>query len=286
MLCFLTEGMMYAGWCPNAFESHAKHAAHSYFIGLKKSLYHSGPENITIVCGYLRGAWILAQKTEGIRSENQQYSASETFCWKSQNGSRTYNARKSAAPGLFYILSKSPSTLPHPFTRLMNDGRVGLSIRINDMPVTPVSLADFVEINRKNMSGVRFIYNCITDLISDMTWTIAVLAYQRTLYRIDTLKFPEKSVTMHIDAVMKLECGIKTEQLGNNFFIGKGVENTVIRFLDSSLIFAFDRCENNNISVYHASGNHGGGILKLVTAWATGRGITAINETKLLGIYE
>jgi hypothetical protein len=168
----------------------------------------------------------------------------------------------------------------------MNDGGTGLSIRVNNEAVKPVSMADYIEINRRKISGDKFIYNCTTDSITDISWTVAVLAHENTLYRIDILKFPGGTDALLVDMEMKFECATRPEPCGKNSFIGKGLENTVIRFLDTPLEFEFDRMEMNGLSVYKTKPGTVTGNLKIVTAWATGRGISAINETKLLGLYE
>jgi hypothetical protein len=302
MFCFLSEGMMHCGWCPNTFEGKAKRAAHSYFIVLKKSLHHANAESLPAVLGYLWGAWLLARKTEGIQTSPSAGPSAgpsqdcgngkETFDWKSGTGRRLYIAKRTAAPFLFYILAKISDAIPHPFRYIMNDGGVGLSVRVNREAIRPVSLADSIEINRQKISGDRFVYNCTTDSIPDITWTVAILTYESTLYRIDFLKFPpgtagkDETEAMFVETEMKLECGIQPQRCGINSFFSKGLENTVIRFLDSPLEFEFDRMEKNGVSVYKASTNDNARTLKIVTGWATGRGISAINETKLLGMYE
>jgi hypothetical protein len=168
----------------------------------------------------------------------------------------------------------------------MNDGRLGLSLWVNNEPVRPVSLADFIEIKRQKISGNRFVCNCATDSIPDISWSIVVLVYENTLYRIDILKLPEGKENVLVDPEMRLECGTHPELQKKNYFISKGLENTVVRFLDSPFGFAFDRHEEPGISVFHAPGSLTRGTLKLITAWASGKGISAINETRLLGIYE
>jgi hypothetical protein len=293
MLCFLTEGMMHAGWCQNAFEGVGKLAAHSYFLNTRKSLFRAVPRDFGVVCAYLWGAWLLARKTEGIRTVNQPYSpcGNETFNWNfQQSGPKSYIAIKSGIPGLSYLLSKSPSLPCHPFACLMNDGLAGLKLYVNKHAIQAVSLKDFSEINRVKIHGHKFIYECQTGLIAGMnagiTWTVVILTYENTMYRIDMVNFPQPTGISAVSAEMRLETGTKTEPNGMNSFIGKGFENTVVRFLESPFTFAFDRTEENGISVYSASGSHEAGALKFITAWATGRGISAINETKLLGIFD
>jgi hypothetical protein len=291
MLCFLSEGMMYAGWCPNAFEARAKRAAHSYFIVLKKSLHRAQAGSLAAVLGYLWGAWLLAQKTEGIRDTSPHLPRkheNELFDWTIGTDHRIYIAQKATSPPLFYMLAKCPAPISHPFAFVSNDGHVGLSMLINRESVKCVSLRENVEIERQILSGHKFIYSCQTESIPDISWTVVVLHYESTLYRIDILTFPEAKKRLRFSSEMSLECALKPEPTDKDCYISKGVENTVIRFLENPLQFEFDRLGQNGISIFTS---HDVVIdvtesLRLVTAWATGRGISAINETKLLGIYE
>jgi hypothetical protein len=291
MLCFLTEGMMYAGWCPNAFEAQAKRAAHSYFINLKKSLHHAHAQSVATVLGYLWGAWLLAQKTEGIRDTSPHLPRkheNQLLDWTMGADHRIYFAQKSTSPSIFYMLAKSPTRIAHPFAFVFNDEIAGLSIKINGEVVRSVSLRDSLEIDRQKISGHKFIYACQTESIPDFSWTVVVLHYESTLYRIDILTFPEAKKRIRFSSEMSLECALKPEPTDKNSYISKGVENTVIRFLENPLRFEFNRLEQNGISIF-ASHDVAMDItesVRLVSAWASGRGITAINETKLLGIYD
>jgi hypothetical protein len=288
MLCFLTEGLMHAGWCPNACEREAKRAAHAYFIELKKSLHRAKPEAAGTILGYLWCSWLLAQKTEGIKSENQQPGSDirETFTWKSETGPKTFIAQKTVRPGLFYIIERCNSSLPHPCESIVNVGSLGLCVRLNHESVRPANLSDFSEINRRKIFGHKFVYECGCGLILGISWTIVILMHENTVFRIDSLNFPDKSLPYCVAAEMRLESGSAPQKSGRNSFISKGVENTVVRFLDSPLEFEFDRTEKNFRSLYKASIRHDAVTLKLVTGRATGRGISSINETNLLGIYD
>ena len=165
-------------------------------------------------------------------------------------------------------------------------------MHVNNEEVRPVSLAGLIEINRQKISGDRFVYNCATDSIPDIAWTVAVLTYESTIYRIDILTFPlgttvtKGTETRVVETEIKLECGTQPEQRDKNSFFSKGFENTVVRFIDTPLEFEFDRMEMNCLSVYKAAPHAVEGKLKIITAWSTGRGISSINETNLLGIYE
>jgi hypothetical protein len=66
MLVALLEGFLFCGVCPHKQEGKIKSAAHALFAELKKSLYKATPEALSAITAYLWGAWLCAQKTEGI----------------------------------------------------------------------------------------------------------------------------------------------------------------------------------------------------------------------------
>jgi len=289
MACFLCEGLMHAGWCPNAFENEAKHAAHSYFIALKKSLHRADKEDLEMVIGYLKAAWLLSLKTEGVRADTQQNPDqwhSDSFTWKTESGHTTYIGVKRPVIGLFQILSKNHDILPHPFMCLKNDGRVGMKLHANLEPVLPVSLGDFMEIRRRKFEGHKLVYNCKCGTRTDIRWIVVFLNHESTTFRLDIVTFELATGPTCVEAEMRLESEAIPVTLGKNSFLANGPENTVIRFLDSPLEFKFERLEKHGISLFSSSLLLHENTLKTVTAWAKGRGITGINETTLLGMYD
>jgi hypothetical protein len=66
------------------------------------------------------------------------------------------------------------------------------------------------------------------------------------------------------------------------------MENSVIRFIQDPLGLRLEHQEDSGISVFTS----GKGIfsgkepIQLVCAWARGKGISTLNEIKLLGIFE
>jgi hypothetical protein len=90
-----------------------------------------------------------------------------------------------------------------------------------------------------------------------------------------------------VQAEMRLENEVKLEEIKKGCFFGKGMENSVIRFVQDPLDFRLERQEESGISVF-ASGKgvfSGTDPMQLVCAWASGKGISALTEIKLLGIF-
>jgi hypothetical protein len=290
MLCFLMEGLIHAGWCPNAFEGIAKRAAHSYFVSMKKTLRHMQTGQKAAVLGYLWGAWLLAQKTDGIR-DNPLYtfSAVETFEWNIDNENQFYLARNFGKPSVICLIPKSPHEIPHPVFRISCRGKTGLSLYVNNEPVMPEALLEESEIVRPRIAGNKFVYKCRTDAIPGLLWTVVFLLSENTVYRIDVLKLPPCVEPIAIRAEMRLENEARLEEVKKGYFIGNGPENSVIRFIQDPLGFRLGKDGEYGISAF-TSGKaalfSGSESMQLVCAWARGKGITALNEIKLLGIFD
>jgi hypothetical protein len=289
MFCFLLEGLIHAGWSPDAFEGTVKRAAHSYFASLKKMLHHMQTGQNAAVLGYLWGAWLLAQKTDCIRyTPLYTFSAVETFEWNIGNKNQSCLARNFGKPSAICLIPKSPHEIPHPVFRISCRGKPGLSLYANNEPVMPEALLEASEIVRPRIAGNKFLYRCRTDAIPGLQWLVVFLFSENTIYRIDVLKIPLSAEPVTIRAEMRLENEARLEEIKKGYFIGKGAENSVIRFIQDPLGFRFERHEESGISVFTSGKGvfFGHESIQLVFAWAKGKGITALNEIKLLGIFD
>jgi len=289
MISFILEGMMFCGWCPDSFEGASKRAAHEYCVTLKKSLHHNNNNDLGAILGYMWGAWLFAQKTEGIRVTDSIFHATmQTFEWNMDSFKGAYIVEKTIKPPLFYLLSKCRNRLPHPFKNPLNDGIVGLSPTIENEPLKPIELVDYAEISRIKKHGHSFCYNCETDRIKGFLWTIIIMVFEGTFYRIDVFKFPLTIECAKIDATLLLENRIVLNKTGKNIYTGRSEENTIIEFIENPFELEFDRQLENGISQF-SSRQKSISVLKpitMVTAWAQGKGVEKISRTYLLGIYD
>jgi hypothetical protein len=289
MFCFLLEGLLYAGWCPDVFNGTAKRAAHSYFVSLKKTFHQIKTVQNATALGYMWGAWLLAQKTENIRDNPfNALSESETFEWNIGNESQCYFARKFGTPPVICLLLKGHHEIPHPVFRISSREKTGLSLYANNESIIPEALLEASEIVRPRIVGNKFVYKCSTDAISDLTWTVVFLFTEGTIYRIDVLKLPPCHGPVTFRGEMRLENEVRLEQIKQGYFTGKGPENSVIRFIQDPLGFRLESQEETGISTFSSgkgvfSGNE---HIQLVCAWARGKGISALTEIKLFGIFE
>ena len=289
MFCFLLEGLLFAGWCPDVFNGTAKRAAHSYFISFKKAFHHLKAGQNATALGYIWGAWLLAQKTDAIH-DNPLYafSAVETFEWNIGNENQTYLARNFGTPPVICLMSKSPHEIPHPVFRISCRGKPGLSLYANNEPVMPEALLDASEIVRPRIAGNKFLYRCRTDAIPGLQWTVVFLFSENTVYRIDVLKLPPCAEPVAVRAEIHLENDARLEEVKKGYFTGKGPENIVIRFIQDPLGFRLGEEGEYGISAF-TSGKalfSGSESIQLVCAWARGKGISALTEIKLLGIFD
>ena len=289
MMCFILEGLMYCGWCPDSFEGTAKRAAHEYCITLKKSLHHFKYDATGPILGYLWAAWLLAQKTEGIRVVREIFlPMTQTFQWNLGNNVNAFIVENSIKPNIFYILSKSPERLPHPFAKLSNENLVGLSFFIDSAPVFATEIVEYSEIKRIKKHGHKFIFNCATKVCIGFRRTVVVLLYECTLYRIDLLILPVNIKTATLSSELCLESAVHLEKTGRNSYFGKGVENMIVEFIENPLGLFLDSRRDDGIAkfIFGPKNVSGTETITIVTAWAQGKGITEINKTHLLGIYD
>ena len=139
LMCFIIEALLHCGWCPDSFDGVAKRAAHEYFVCLKKEFHRVNLQGNASILGFLWCAWIMAQKTEGVR-DNVETVLPEmsNFEWGSGVNRCQYIVKKTAKAPYFYILPKHAGALPHPFSSLNQDETFGLFLTVNNTPlVTP-----------------------------------------------------------------------------------------------------------------------------------------------------
>jgi hypothetical protein len=289
MICFTIEALLHCGWCPDSFDGIAKRAAHEYFVCMKKELHHATTKGSATVLGYLWGAWLFAQKTEGIR-DNGETTLPQTalFEWGPGGARRQYVVRKSLKPPLFYVLSKCSNIPPHPFHYLAQDALFGLTIFINNEVLFPKELKEYLEIIRPKIHGHKFVYSCKGGPSTEISWTMVFLNFESTMYRIDLLKFPEDMDRIALQAAMHIENEHTLEKIDDSAYFGKNHENFIVRFIENPLNLELSKQLAGGISVFSSKENHvlPNNSIKITTAWAQGKGIKDIHRTHLLGIYD
>jgi hypothetical protein len=290
MYCFLIEGMIHAGWCPNASEVVAKRSAHTCFLALRKSMHKLAADEHASVLGYLWSAWILSQKTEGILDSGEGHVAPsvEALDWESGGKTHSYLAQRTAAPALSSFLNRNATGIVHPFTRFALDGVLGLHLLAGGETVSPLLSPEVSDIVRPKMAGVKFVYGCATSGGISIKWTVVILTLECTTYRIDILALSPNSTSIDLRGEFRLENELALAAYGPDAYLGEGSRNAVVRFPENPMGFQYARQEEGGISVFESQTTRLSSARSLqgVCAWARGKGITTINETRLLGIFD
>jgi hypothetical protein len=288
MMSCILEGMMYCGWCPDAFEGSAKRAAHEYCVSAKKSLHHVQNDEVSAIVGYFWAAWLFAQKTEGIRVTRKTSPSIQTFEWNIDSFKGACIVENSNKPPLFFLLLKCHTRIPHPIKNPSLDGMIGLFLFIENEPLLPVELVEYSEIARVKKHGHSFCYRCETASIKGFSWTIVFIVFNETFYRIDVLKLPNTFENLTIKANLNLENQTPLKKTGENAYSGIAQENIKIELIDNPLELEFDSQLENGISRFSSKQKRicNEKPLTIVTAWAQGKGVVEISRTHLLGIYD
>jgi len=291
MTVFLLEAGMHFGWCPNAAEPYAKRAAHIGFNHLKKNLYQADEASTTVIYGYVLGAWIMAQKTEGIqdrRLENESSDVIREYSWK-EDGSDAccgYLAHQTGC-GRFFALFHSATMPGHPVRLLGNAGSTGLSFVINGQPAVRTALTPLTRIDRRDIIGCRFRSAITVDDQPQFELITAVQLFRDTLYRIDVLQpFPSFTPLLQ-EVTMTMECDGVPRQVATGRFGVPGGEPTVICFQENPFAFVCDGASGG--TAVFAAGKRPfalSGTTQIVTAWTLGRETVEISGTNLLGIFD
>ncbi len=287
MFCFFIEAFMYLGWCPNSFEQIAKRAAHSYFMIAKRFMHHTDTHDVASVLGYMCGAWLLAQKTEGIRDLYNKPSSVTINNYEFNYGTLQKSILIRRTPNSFYILDKKQSLPAHPYRAIMNDNKLGLFL---SKPFSCIERTESQDISRNKITGIKNLYTFqLCGFKQNFIWTNVVLFYENTVYRIDSIPVPDSTtISEPFSLFGKFEGQGKPKQYGKNCFICLGDENWVIKFIESPGMWDVEFNDNDGLIHFkHSDFNFiPGKTIRFITAWAYGKGITAIRETKLLGIYD
>jgi len=290
MQCFLLEAFMYAGWCPNAFEQTAKFSSHVLFNTLKKMFHYLKINKKATILGYIWGAWLFAQKTEGIRdNSNFVFSDLEIFELNMNNISKRYIARIFGDKRILRFIKKEANSIPHPFEKLQIEEEIGFSLYVNNKKIIPDELLEEKQIIRPKMLGNKFIYKCNLSEFLNILWTIAFLFYDKTIYRIDLIRFLGDHFKLKINATFSFENENKLIEKEKNIFFGMGINNFIIRFIQNPFGFYLNEQTAKGITIFKTPEKEiidNKESFQTVCAWASGKGITTLNETKLIGIYD
>jgi len=290
LLVFLSEAIMHCGWCPNSLEPQGKRAAHIFFVQLKKSFHRVAATEISTVYCFLLGAWFLAQKTEGIRDhrlDTEQNDISAVYPFSSANQSQHIFLFYQFRPRVFYLLKKGSSA--HPFSYIhTNYSSLGLTLYGTEGRLTFTETRDPQDIQRKHMQGRIFFWKSPVGDDRCLFYKQVFITYQNTLYRIDVLKnSSEYDIPLHA-VTLTIESSPTLKKSTVNTFTDQNIINTVVHFIENP--FGFDLSSHESTQVTFTSPKavqiKGKETVQIITGISRGKGITDINRTNLLGIYD
>jgi hypothetical protein len=296
LVTFAMEACMHFGWCPSALEDRGKRAAHLSFALMKKALVTADtPVRATAFC-YVWGAWLFAQKTEGVKDRLLEVENGATvqreYLWQTAEGIRSYLLYHSPKPQTSYLLQRSTAHGPQPFRRLRFAEDAGMTISVGGKPLVSRSLPVVRTIHRHSMDGYHFVGTWgLPDGGDLVDWKTVVLSFQQTLYRIDVLK-PMGQSDVEISQVnLTMESCAPLSVVGNGRFQGGTTrERCVVEFVSNPFDLALSPAPTpcQGLAVFASTQDP---ILvakpvQSVIAWASGPGITDIDRTHLLGIHD
>jgi hypothetical protein len=287
LFCCVCEGLMHCGCCPSAFEGRAKRAAHVCLALSKKALLHADVHQRASVFVLVWAALILAQSTEGILdaplpSESER--ADSAFQWSVDGQNAIHHVYHSLKPDAFVIVPGTSTKVGHPFRRLDAEGATGLTLTVDGVPLTPVSTGGAEPIARARMWGVRRTLLCVLGAEPVLEWTNVVQVFASTVYRIDVLT--PLAGPLGIEAALVAECPGPVREVGPGRYLFAGHENTIIEFPDDPWEWRPGAWTGRGTVGFLPSRpcrliapTH------LTTAWASGRSVTSVNRTNLLGLH-
>jgi hypothetical protein len=291
MLCFLLEALMYCNFCSDSFDGIAKRSAHEYCITAKKILHYKdlSSKNLEIICAYLLSAWVLANKTEGLKVADITLSnKNQSFTWHYNKLNFSCILCNPNRLNLFYLIIKQHVKIPHPVKNPLNEEFAGITLFCSNEVVKPEQLIEFNEITRINITGHEFNYKCNTSRIKNILWKVIILLFKNTFYRIDSIQFPDNIENATIKAEICLETADEIQQSGTNTFSGTKDNNELIEFIDTPFVFNTQHAVNKDITRFISSEIVINALkrINIVTVWSFGKNIKQIDRTFLLGIYD
>ena len=304
MACCLLEACIYTGWCHSSSEGKLKRAAHGYFMFCKKNIYQLDNRKDasafdTIYC-YLYAAYWFAQKSEGIAEQMCDGEITSTGSSRvdliddTQQSTSAYYAFNSTQLANFQVVAVSKTALPTCFRALFYESLCGMFLKSNQNYPISFKLTNNSLINRKMHKGINLDYE-VSFVGNTVDWRVVYIFYENTTYRIDTIKNTSLSSVNDICLDFGVEItGVNLQRVDNtNNYRCYGNENTVISFIINQPAI------HPVLQLHHIDSHAGiahfvaseiailpGATIQTIAAFSYGKGITAINQTNLIGIFD
>jgi hypothetical protein len=289
MAVFLLEAGMNLGWCPNSYEGRGKRSAHLYFACAKKTLLTADTGQQALVLGYLWGAWLLAQKTEGLCDHaltHEKRDTSYTTAVFSDASNRSYSLFHFAQREKFLAVSHGTVLPACTFRRLSCEGLATLQLFAGPNPLVPFELLDVSSIERPLMSGIRMSYRCRAGQ-AIIRWLTAIQFFNCTVYRIDALRSEKGPVTLSdVKETFENDCALDARPGG--FYKGRGPQNFCMQLIENPFSLVYMGQEEPGLSAFCGSTVtlDDSAPIQMTVAWRWGAGINDIDRTNLPGLFD
>jgi hypothetical protein len=291
MAVFVCEAGMHLDWCPNAMEGAGKRAAHTYFSYLRKSVSLCSPGQLATVAGYIWAAWLLAQKTEGIRDaptgpEKGIDTCSYTF--PCSEGSAKCDVFHFPGPPGHVCIEHGISIAPRIFRTIGCETRTGLSIYCSGELLTPGDVVEVTPVRRPHSRGIRFTYLCTLSSGVRIRWLTAVQVFRTTIYRSDLFRCENGSCTVS-RATLGIESQLTLVPVSSGVWLGCGAENIAVELSENPCGLSHEGETDRQVSLFTGgtpAAIERTGPLRMTVAWRYGRGVREIERTNLQGFYD
>ncbi|MBD3322473.1 MAG: hypothetical protein GF350_15330 [Chitinivibrionales bacterium] len=291
MAVFLIEACMYYGACPNAWEGHAKQAAHTYFRHFKKSLFQaSASQTATSFC-YIRSAWFFARRTEGIRvreiPENSDvFREKLIFAITGASGEGWLFRRLKNR--LFFIIFRKSGKAISAGSRCSHESRTGLSFAIERHPVGIIEITESRRIERPEGAGIVEQYICGKNDSPALNWTIAIFSFRATIYRLDIINPLNDAPCLVTDPTLRFPSPQQVDEIEPNRYLAEGVENTVIEIPKNPWDFRPSGLYQPGIVEFRppTARIHAKSRIEILSAYAQGKNFRTIDITRLTGVFD
>jgi hypothetical protein len=190
-------------------------------------------------------------------------------------------------PTVFQLIPKYNRSISHPIKQLKFESKVGLRFYSDKKIISPENLIESIPINRTKFKGIKLIYSCSMNNKISVEWCVVIQIFKNTIYRLDVLK-PEMEECEILCTELRLENSVTLKKITDTQYFGRSKENIIVELFDNPCGFTYIGQEESGISLFRGEKTilTPNKSLQIVTAWAEGKDINAIDSTYLLGIFD
>ncbi len=294
MCCFVIEACMHVDICPNSFEGYAKQAAHHYFIKMRKSLYTSSDQEVVVVIGYLLSAWLLAQKTEGVKDATPPWEKKETidqltFKPKVYKQLSRFSFISLPKEDTNAIIPLDHTNLSQPFSLLKNESKVGMQFFVEKKKLNDGKLLEVESIIRPNIIGLKSVYSFDVSPGNKIIWCAAIQIFKQTVYRSDTVVTTQETCELStIQLSIENPIVLSKSNQPHCTYYGKDTRSIALSFIKKTFGLEYQGQSAKDISFFKGTSIiiAPQNPIESIIAWTFNDRQAIIDKTSLLGIFD